>query len=197
MIPGNVEETVQNISTHGRLFVSAICCYLICFIEDIVIAWPLYYLLLPVNRALSLLTAWFRLIYAAIVLVGTMNLVTVDRLLTTPYFLMIFGRAPLHAQVDLLLHSFRYDWSLSLGIFGIHLVLLGYLVARCGYISLLVSIIVGILLVLDGLGWIADSVQPYLYPNTDLAITMITPVGELIFMLWLFVAAWRIREPAT
>jgi len=58
---GNAEQTVQNISTHGGLFLAALFCYLVSFIGDVVIAWALYVLLAPVNRSLSLLTAWFQL----------------------------------------------------------------------------------------------------------------------------------------
>ena len=146
VIPGNIEQTVQNISAHSGQFVAAIFCYFVTFLEDIVIAWALYVLLAPVNKSLSLLTAWFRLMFAAVALVGWLNLMTVYRLLTTPDYLTLFGTSPLRAQVQLLLQSFRYDWSISLIIFGIHLVLLGYLVCRSGYIHW----IIGILLIM---GW--------------------------------------------
>ena len=191
VIPGNIEQTVQNIVAHHGLFVAAIFCYLITFIEDVVIAWALYVLLVPVNRSVSLLTAWFRLVYTAIALFGWLNLVTVFRLLNTPDYLTAFGSAQLHAQVLLLLRSFRYDWSMSLVIFGIHLVLLGYLIYRSGYIPR----IIGILLVIDGLGWVIDSLQPYLYPNAHLGFLFITFFGELVFMLWLLIRGWKIQEP--
>jgi len=44
VIPGNIEQTAQNIVVHGRLFVAAILCYLITLIIDVVIAWALYIL---------------------------------------------------------------------------------------------------------------------------------------------------------
>jgi len=191
VIPGNIEQTAQNIVAHRGMFVAAILCYLITFLEDVVIAWALYYLLAPVNRAASLLTAWFRLMYTAVALFGLLNLVTVFRLLHTPDYLTSFGSQQLHAQVNLLLHSFRYDWSMSLVIFGVHLVLLGYLIYRSGYIPR----IIGILLVIDGLGWVIDSLQPYLYPNAHLGFLFITFFGELVFMLWLLIRGWKIREP--
>ena len=191
VIPENIEQTVQNIVAHHGLFVAAIFCYLITFIEDVVIAWALYVLLVPVNRSVSLLTAWFRLVYTAIALVGWLNLVTVFRLLNTPDYLTVFGSQQLHAQVKLLLASFRYDWSMSLVLLGIHLGLLGYLIYRSGYIPR----IIGILLVIDGLGWVIDSLQPYLYPNAHLGFIFITFFGELIFMLWLLIRGWKIQEP--
>jgi hypothetical protein len=192
VIPANVEQTVQNILAHERLFVIAILCYLITFIEDLIIAWAFYILLAPVNRSVSLLTAWFRLVYTAMALFAWSNLLTVHRLLTTPDYLTLFGSGPLHAQVQLLLRSFRYQWSMSLVIFAVHLVLLGCLIFRSGYIPK----IFGILLVIDGLGWVIDSLQPYLFPNAHLGFIFITFFGELIFMLWLLIMGWKIKEPA-
>ncbi len=144
------------------------------------------------NRALSLLTAWFRLTYAAIVLVALTNLISVYHLVTTPSYLASFGTAPLRAQVDLLLHTFRYDWSFGLIVFAVHLVLLGYLIVRSRYVPW----IVGVLLLIDGLGWAIDGLQPYLLPNVDMPWLFITFFGELIFMPWLLIFGWRLREPA-
>ena len=191
VIPGNIEQTVQNISAHGGLFAAAILCYLIAFIEDVIIAWALYVLLAPVNRSVSLLTAWFRLIYTAMALYGWLNLVNVYRLLNTPDYLTLFGSQQLHAQVQLLLRSFRYDWSMSLVIFGIHLVLLGYLIYRSRYIPW----IIGILLVIAGVGWVIQSLKPYLYPNARLGFIFITSFAELILPLWLVIRGWKIQEP--
>jgi hypothetical protein len=192
VIPGNIEQTVQNISAHQGLFVAAIFCYLITFIEDVVIAWALYILLAPVNRAMSLLTAWFRLVYTAVVLVAWLNLVSVLRIVQTPDYLKLFGSAQLHAQVKFLLDSFRDGWSMSLLLFGIHLVLLGILIYRSGYIPR----IIGILLVIDGAGWLVNCLQPYFYPNAHLGFIFATFFGELVFMLWLLIWGWKVQEPA-
>ena len=192
VIPGNIEQTAQNLSVHGGLFLAAVFCYFINFIGDVVLAWALYVLLAPVNRSLSLLTAWFQLVYAAIALFGTLNLVTAFRLLNTPEYLTVFGTAQMHAQALLLLNSFRYDWSMGLVLFGIHLVLLGYLICRSSYVPL----IIGALLVIDGLGWMTDSLRPYLFPNAHLGFISITFFGELVFMFWLLIRGWKIKQPA-
>jgi hypothetical protein len=192
VIPGNIDQTVANIGSHHGLFVAAILCYLINFIEDVIIAWGLYMLLAPVNRALALLAAWFQLVYAAIALFALFNLATVYRMLTTPEYLTLFGSGPLHAQVNLLLHSFRYDYSLALVLFGIHLLLVGYLIVRSSYIPWWL----GVVLLINGLGWVVDSLQPYLYPDANLGFVFITFFGEVVFMLWLLIRGWYIREPA-
>jgi len=196
VIPGHIEQTLANITAHGGTFVAMILCYFINFVEDIVVAWALYVLLAPVNRALSLLAAWLRMIYATLAIAGTLNLVIVYRLLTTPEYASLFGSGPLRAQVDLLLHSFRYEYAFVLIIFGVHLCLLGYLMFRSGYTGW-ISKVVGVLLVIPGIGWIVYELRPYLYPSANLDWLFYTFFGELIFMLWLLIAGWTIKEPAS
>ena len=191
VIAGNIEQTIENIAAHRGKFAVIIMCYLICFVEDVIIAWALYYLLAPVNRALSMLTAWFRLIYTAMALYAVMDLATVYRVVTTPDFQTLFGSSALQAQVRFLLSTFRYDWSLSLLVFGVHLLLLGYLIYRSGYVPW----IIGILLVIDGFAWMVDSLQAYFYPDANLKYLFVAFLGELVFMLWLLIRGWAIREP--
>lgn len=191
VIPGNIKETAQNILAYKGLFLAGLFCYLITFICDVLVAWALFVLLEPANRSVSLLTAWFRLVHTVIALFGLLKLATVFRLLNTPDYMAEFGSDELHAQVQLLLNSFRYEWNFSLVFFGIHLGLLGYLVYRSGYIPR----ILGILLAIAGLGHLVYCLSPYLYPNADLRFLMITFFGDMIFMLWLLVRGWRIQEP--
>jgi Domain of unknown function (DUF4386) len=82
VIRGQIEQTVANIGSHHSLFLAAVFGYLINFIGDIIAALALYILLAPVNRAVSLLAAWLRLIYTTIALVGLFNLVTVYRMIS-------------------------------------------------------------------------------------------------------------------
>lgn len=191
VVTNNAEQTVANISAHLGLFSVAIVCYIISFIGDIIIAWALYVLLAPVNRALSLLTAWCRLVFAAVALCSVFGLLDVYHLLATPYYLTVFGLGQLHAQVWLQLDSFHYEWSMSLIVFGIHLVLLGYLIYRSGYIPW----ILGIALFIAGLGWVIAGLGPYLLPHANLHFTFITAFGEVFFMPWLLIRGWKIREP--
>src|SRR5215469_1213956 len=84
VIPGNIGQTVQNISAHEKLFFIAILCYLVTFLLDVVIAWALYLLLAPTSKPMSLLTAWFRLIYVPVGFVAVLNLVGVYDLVSSP-----------------------------------------------------------------------------------------------------------------
>lgn len=191
VVPGNIQETVQNMAANKGLFIAGIFSYLITFFCDLLIAWAFYVLLIPVNRSLSLLTAWFRLVYMVIAFIGFLKLVTVFRILNTSDYLTVFGADQLHAQVQLLLNSFRYEWSTGLVLFGIHLGLLGYLVYRSDYIPS----VLGILLAIAGLGWVVSELGPYFNPDADLGFITITFFAEPIFMLWLLVRGWKIQEP--
>ncbi len=191
VVPGNVEETVRNIAANRGLFLAGLFAYLVTFICDVLVAWAFYILLTPVNRSLSLLTAWFRLVYTVIALVAMFKLASVFRLVTTPDHAMLVGADQLHAQVLLLLNSFRYEWSAGLILFGIHLGLLGYLVYRSGYIPR----ILGVLLVISGPGYLLYYSSPYLFPNADLQFVMITFFAEPVFMIWLLARGWKIEVP--
>jgi hypothetical protein len=192
VIPGDIGQTVRNIGAHHSLFAAAILCYLVNDIEDIVIAWALYYLLAPVNRAVSLLTAWLRLIYTAIAFFGMLKLVAVFNLVTSPDYTSAFGAGPLQAQVKLLLGTFRDDWSIDLVLFGIHLILLGILIWFSRYMPKWLAV----LLVIDGGGWMMSSLQPYLYPHANLRFLFITYFGEIFLMLWLLIRGWTLKPQA-
>lgn len=192
VVVGNMAQTTQNIQAHPSLFFATFLAYFGSFVLDVVIAWALYFLLKPVNPALSLLAAWFQLVYAAVGLDTSLNLVTVLRLLDRPEYLALLGPVSLQAQVGLLLASFRASWEMSLVLFGIHLVLVGYLVSRSGYIPK----ILGFLLSLAGLGYMINSVAPYLFPKANLGWLPITFVGELFFMLWLLIKGSRLKDQA-
>ena len=191
VIPGDIDQTIANISAHHGTFLALFFCYFINFIEDIVIAWALYVLLAPVNRAVSLLAALFRWVFAGLSIAATFNLVIVYRMLTTPEYSQLFGTRALAAQVALLLHSFRYEYSMGLTIFALHLIVIGGLIFASGYIPKWL----GVILVIDGLGWIVMPLQPYLWPNANLDWVIVTAFGELIFLLWLLIWGWRIKEP--
>jgi len=190
VVHGNASATTHNILAHKGLFVGAVYAYLVTNLCDIIAAWALYILLRPVNKYLSLLTAFFRLSYAFIALMALMNLTTVYRLLTDANYSAVFTPVQLQAQVMLLLNTFRYNFHFGLVIFGLHMVMLGYLIWRAGYIPK----IMGVFVALSGLGYLATSSQPYLWPDANINFAVYTFYGELIFMLWLLIWGWKIKD---
>lgn len=192
VIAGDVSQTIRNINAHGSQFALAILCYLVTLILDIIIAWALYNLLAPVSRQLSLLAAWFRIVFAAVGLVALMNLVDAYRLISTPTYANAFGATQLQAQVSYLLGTYRAESSFNLIIFAIHLVLVGALIIRSGYVPKLI----GALLIVDGLVWIAVPLKPYFYPTANLKMLFAVSFTELLLPLWLLIRGWKLRPEA-
>lgn len=190
VIPGNAAETVQNILANQNLFRSAILGYLIAFLCDVIVAWALYVLLKPTNENLSLLTAWFRLVYTVIALAALLNLITVLRLIDTSSLSTLFPSDQLQAQVILSLNAFKSQWYFGLLFFGIHLGLLGYLVFRSTYVPK----ILGWLLIITGMGYLLTTLKPFLFPEINLDFAEYTFYGELIFMLWLLIKGPGIKD---
>jgi hypothetical protein len=181
VVPGDAAKTAANIIASAGRFRIAICCFLIVAVLDVVVAWALYLLLKPANRDLSLLAAWFRVVYAAILALALTNLLTVLQLLTGADYLKVLGANQLYAQVMLSLGAFRSGWDIGLVFFGLHLLVLGYLVFTSGYSPKWL----GIFVIVAGLGYLVDSFGKILLPSYNLTIASFTFVGEVLLMIWL------------
>ena len=194
IVPGDATTTANNITANESLFRIAICIYLIVAILDVVVAWGLYVFLKPVNKSLSLLAAWFRVVYAGILAIVLVNFVVALQLLSGADYLSAFETNQVYAQAMLFLDAFDYGWTIGLAIFGLHLLLLGYLIFKLsGYIPK----ILGVLVIIAGLGYMIDSFGKLLSPNYDANIALFTFIGEVLLILWLFIKGARTPNPST
>jgi hypothetical protein len=183
--------TVQNVSAHPGLFAAGVLSYVLSALGDAVIAWALYVLLAPVNRALALLGAVLQLVYAAVFLCAISNLGLLYRLVAVPDYSGKIGPANLPMLAVQLLGAFRSEWGLGLILFGFHLVVTGWLIARATYLPRWL----GWLLFVDGWAWVVDSSMIYLAPSVDLGSLKVIFAVELVFMVWLLGWGWRLRVP--
>jgi membrane protein implicated in regulation of membrane protease activity len=90
----------------------------------------------------------------------------------------------LGAQVMASIASFGNGWDMSLAIFGLHLVGLGYLLFK----SVDFPRFLGVLVVIAGGGYLADTFARILVPDFEFTFSLITFVGEALLIVWLF---WR------
>ena len=179
IVPGDGQATAENIRASIGSFRVGIVLYLVVAILDVIVAWGLYSLLQPVNESLSLLAAWFRMVYAAIFVATQNNLSSVLSLLTERD-----TATQVHAQVMTSLNAFQSGWDLAIAVFSLHLVVLGYLVFRSDYFPRWL----GFLVVVAGLGYLVDSFGAFLIPNYGLNIAAFTFFGEPLLIIWLL---WR------
>jgi hypothetical protein len=182
IVPADAAATTDNIAASSGLFGAAIVAFLIVAILDVVVAWGFYVLLRPVNEGLARLVASLRIGYAAIFAFVLLNLVDAARLVNGATGTALQS-APLQAQVAASVASFDIGWHLALGIFGLHLVGLGALLSGFGATRLLAALVV-----LAGVGYLADSIGTMVVPGYALNISTFTFVGEALLIFWLF---WR------
>jgi hypothetical protein len=82
IVAGNPAETARNIIAHETLFRIGIACGLIYSAGLVVLLTALYVILKPVNRSLALLATFWRLVYALMWVLMTLNLFEALRLLS-------------------------------------------------------------------------------------------------------------------
>jgi hypothetical protein len=181
LVPGDATATAANIIAAGNLFNVGTSIFLVVAILDIVVAWALYELFKPVNKSLSLLAALLRLAYAPIFALALTNLFSAAQLLSGADYLKAFETDQLNAQATLSLTAFKNGWDIGLVIFGLHLLVLGYLAFKSGFIPKWLSV----LIVVAGLGYIVDSFGKFLLPIYNFSLAKFTFVGEAILILWL------------
>jgi len=185
----NATKTAENIINNKHLFSVAIFLILLTLIADIVASWALYIFLKPVNKSLSLLTAWFRLMYTAMYFIALYNLLEILSIIKSIKYLKDTGIGQINDSILLQIKAFRVEGSFGLIIFGIYLILLGYLVYKANYIPK----IFGIILIIAGLSWVIDKLSSFLFPEINTQFLFILTLGELIFMLWLLIKGSRIK----
>ncbi|NAS12201.1 DUF4386 domain-containing protein [Poritiphilus flavus] len=185
------EITAKNLHDNKSYFILGIFLNFITIICDIIVAWALYVFLKPVNKQLSLLVAWFRIVYTAIYLIALLNLIKVLGLLNADKYFLATSQEQVFDQILFYFNSFGREMGFGLILFGIYLGLLGYLALRSTYIPKIISW----LLVLAGLGYFITYSGNYLFPSVNTDWLMVTFFGELVFMFWLLLKGGR-KGPA-
>lgn len=184
VVPADASATVDNIVASPGLFRSGVAVFLIVIVLDIVVAWALYMLLAPVNRTVSLVTAWLRVVYATVFASALANLLDVAQLVDG-FEGSTLQPEQLEAHVMASLTGFLSGYEgIGLAIFGLHLFGLGYLVFNSAYFPRFV----GALVVVAGAGYLFDSFGAVLVPGYAWTVAAYAFVGEVLLMFWLL---WR------
>ena len=190
---GDAAQTAQNIMASQGLFRLGIASLVVVVALDVVIAWALYRVFSPVNKSLSMLAAAFRLVYSGVFMVAIAQLLGVIRLLSNDGNSAVFGADQVNAQAMLGITAFSDIWYVGQFLFGLHLLLIGYLAYRSGYVPRLL----GALLAIAGLGYAADSLGAVLSQGAWTDISSFTFLGEFLLALWLVIRARRIAASAS
>lgn len=181
IVHGDASTTLHNIQTSNLLFKAEIFGWIIIFITDIIAAWALYFFLKPIDTSLSLLAAWLRLMYTAILGIAIFNLILV----------LLLSKSTIanpETYTMLFLGAFEYIWSVGLIIFGLHLFVLGYV----AFLSKQIPKFISVLLCIAAIGYIVTHIMSTMFSQYDAIISIIQIVfqlpmiaGELGLAIWL------------
>jgi ABC-type multidrug transport system fused ATPase/permease subunit len=176
---GDAARTANDILEAFGSFRLAIVALLLVAALDVAVAWALWVFFDRVHHTAAVLAAWCRGLYTAIFAVAISHLVAVARLL---------GDSQLHGLTDtrvpgeVLAEIQQFDeiWSFGLGLFGVHLLLIGWLAFTSGFVPRFI----GVLVAIAGAGYLTDSLGGLL-SATHLELASFTFVGEVVLMVWL------------
>jgi len=195
-LDNNPVETLKNILASKTRFNLGVLSWIIVLISDVFAAWGLYIFFKSVSKNLSLMTAWFRLVYVAMLGVSIFNLVYVHLLIHQPELSSVNSIAQLGEKVMFYLNAFDAMFSYSLIVFGIHILLLGYLCLK----SKCVPKIFGIILIVAFVGYAITNISNLLFPEYKdvmriVAIIFLLPMlGEVALGIWLLIIGLRKKD---
>jgi len=134
LVPGNAAETARNIIAHQTQLRIAVTCFLAYSVIVVVLLTALYVVLKPVNPGLALVGAIFRLVFASLWLLSTLNLLNALRLLGSASYLQVFEADRLQVLARLNVAATFDDYYVGLPFFGLAATVCAYLWFKSNYI---------------------------------------------------------------
>ena len=186
--PGDAAQTASSITESAGLFRLGIVSLYVVIVLDIVVGWALYRVFSPVNRSLSILAAVMRVAFSGVFMVAISQLVAVPRLLGNEPYLDALRPEELQTQALSAIQAFSDIWHAGLLLFGLHLLLIGYLAFRSGYVPR----VLGVLLAIDGLSYVVDTFGTVLSHGTWTDTASFTWIGEFLLAPWLIIRSRRL-----
>jgi hypothetical protein len=182
---GDASRTTSDILAAFGSFRLAILALVGVAVLDVVVAWALWACFDRVHHAVAALAAWCRGLYAVVFAVAISQLVAAARLLADGRL----RQADLQLKSEVLAQIQQFDdiWSFGLGLFGIHLLLIGWLAFRSGFVPRFIGVLVSI----AGMGYLVDSFGGLLSATYTFELAAFTFIGEVVLMIWLLSFATR------
>lgn len=181
----NPAVTVANIMDDHSQFGYGLLGFLAMLFFDVLLVWSLFYLTRSVSRKLSFLASFFRLLHAIFFSMALFKLWKVYQLTDK-----VENAGSLEQEIMQLVSDFDFIWTLGLLIFGLHLIVLGFL----GLKSAVIPKIIGLLLLMAAIGYLLDGIAKLTYENYDdyrsyyeMGVVLTGVIGELSFTIWLLV----------
>lgn len=182
IVPGNPAATATAILANESLFRWAFAAALLAVAFHIAYTVLFYDLFRPVNRSVALLAAFVSLVACALQASAAIFQIAALLVVEGGNSLSAFTGEQVQALALLSLNVNAQAFNIYLIFFGFWLIPTGYLIARSTFFPR----IIGVLLALDGLGWVLF-LSPPLATSLYSLIATVAALGELPLLLWLLV----------
>ncbi|HEX7733767.1 MAG TPA: DUF4386 domain-containing protein [Ktedonobacteraceae bacterium] len=194
VITGNAVATANNILGHEQLFLLGFAFSLIAVAFHLVWAFLFYDLFKPVNKSVSLLATFVILVGCAIQAVTSLLYLAPWLILQDGSALGAFTPHQLQALSLVFLNMNEQAFDVYLVFFGLWCVLIGYLIFRSTFLPRMI----GVLLAIDGVGWMLYLMPPLANQWFPL-IAVASGLAEIPLMLWLLIVGvnaerWKEQE---
>ncbi len=194
IVPGDAAATAGKFMASESMFRLGMLSETVIFLTEIVMVVLLYVLFKPVSKTLSLMAAFARLSMTVMQGVNLLNSFAVLLLLSGAGYLAAFEPEQLHALALLFLEVHEYGAYVWQVFFGLHCLLLGYLIFKSGYFPRTL----GVLMAIAALGYLTNGLGNFMFPDhkqmlaSVVALTSI--VGEVPFFLWLLFKGVNVQK---
>jgi hypothetical protein len=182
VVSGNAPSTAANILGHEVLFLFGFGSALCGVMFHIAWAFLANELLKPVNKSLSSFALLVMLVGCAIQSITALIYLAPFIILETGGALRPFTTEQLQALAYVFVRLNTYSFDLYLVFFGFWCVLAGYLIFKSTFIPR----IFGLLLMIDGLGWMMY-LSPWFAVSIFPFIAAVSALGEIPLELWLII----------
>ena len=190
LVPGDAKATASNILAHASFFRLSIVSALLDQIIFILVVLALYQVLKPVNRNMAALMVIFLLLSVPIAMLNELNNGAVLFLLSGTDSLKVFTANQLHALVPFFLDLHALGLNIAFLVGCLWFFPMGYLVFKSGFLPK----ILGVLLLINGFGYLIDSFAALLFPNLNVNIVLFTGWVEVVFALWLLIKGVNVER---
>ena len=192
-VSGDAAATARNILAHELRFRLGFAAELIAGACNIPLAVIFYNLFRVVNRSLAWAVVFFTLVGTAIGGVVLLSHFAPLILLKGGGYLSVFKPEQLQAGAYMSLRLQSIGFAIALVFFGFYCLALGTLIFRSTFFPR----IIGVLLAIEGAGYLINSFLLFLAPGLQARIFpyfMATGIGEVALCLWLFVMGVNVQR---
>lgn len=184
---GNAIKTAQNILASEQMYRFGLVADLVCILCSTFLSIIFYILFKPVNKNLSLLALVFSIIATAVMAVNLLNQLAPLLLLHNSSYQETFSIQQLQTLSLFFLNFQSQGYNISLFLFAFYFPIIGYLIYKSDFLPR----ILGIIYTFAGVGYLANSLAWFLFPQLAVYLFpyVLLPafIGEVSMSIWLIV----------